>query len=69
MSDKEVRNLKSDLQVPQFSENTARGQRAINRDKSKGRGDESEPNMENLEHSDKESKGEIKVNRLNFGKR
>ena len=47
MSDKEVRNLKSDLQVPQFSENTARGQRAINRDKSKGRGEEREPDMEN----------------------
>ena len=69
MSDKEVRNLKSDLQVPKFSENTARGQRAINRDKSKGRGDKSEPNMENSKHSDEEPKGEIKVNRLDFGKR
>ena len=69
MTDKEVRNLKSDLQAPQFSENTARGQRAIIRDKSKGRGDKSEPNMENSKHSDKESKGEVKVNRLDFGKR
>ena len=69
MSDKEVRNLKSDLKVPQFSETTARGQRAITRDKSKNRGDESDPNMENLKHSDEESKGEIKVNRLNYGKR
>ena len=69
MTGREVRNLQSDFEVPQFSETTARGQRATARDKSRGRSEESEPNMENSKHSDGEPKGEIKLNKLDFCKR
>ena len=43
--------------------------KTFDRDKSKNREEESNPNMENLRLSDEESKGENNVNRLNFGKR
>ena len=69
MTGREVRNLQSDLQVPEFSETTARGQRAIARDQSRGRSEEGEPKMENSKHSKGEPKGETKVNKLDFGNR
>ena len=47
---------------------TARGQRAIARDQSRGRSEEGEPKMENSKHSNREPQGEIKVKRLDFGK-
>ena len=66
MSNKELRNLKSDLKVTQFPGTSARSQRAITRDKSRNREEESDPdriNMENLRLSADESKGENTVSR------
>ena len=69
MMGREVKNLQSSLQVPEFAETTARGQRAIARDQSRGRSEESEPEMDNSKHSKGEPKGETKVNKLDFGNR
>ena len=66
MSGREVRNLQTSLQVPEFAETTARGQRASARNQSRGRG---EPEMEEPKLPAGEPKGESKVNKLNFGKR
>ena len=73
MSDKELKNLQSNLKVIQFPGNTARGLRAKSReDKSRNREEESNPdrlNMEGLRLSADQSKGENSVNKLNFSER
>ena len=66
MSGREVKNLQTSLQVPEFAETTARGQRAIARDQNRGR---REPEVEDPKLPAGEPKGESKVNKLDFGKR
>ena len=73
MSDKELKNLQSDLKVTQFPETTARGLSAKSReDKSRNREEESNPDrldMENLRLSADQSRGENSVSKLNFSER
>ena len=69
MSNKELKNLQTDLKVTQFSETSSRGLRAKSRDKSRNREEDSNPdklNMESLRLSADQSKGENSVNKLNF---
>ena len=66
MSRREVRNLQSSLQTPEFAESTARGQRASARNQSRGR---REPEMEEPKLLTGEPKGESKVNKFSFEKR
>ena len=72
MSNKELKNLQTDLKVTQFPGTSARGLRAKSRDKSRNREEDSNPDkldMESLRLSADQSKGENSVNKLNFSER
>ena len=72
MSDKELKNLQTDLKVTKFPGTSARGLRAKSRDKSRNREEDSNPdhlNMEGLRLSADQSKGEKSVSKLSFSGR
>ena len=58
MSIRELRNLQSTLQTPEFAESSARGQRAAAREQAQGR---TEPKMEEAKLPAVEPKGESLV--------
>ena len=66
MSNRELRNLQTSLQTPEFAEPTARGQRAAAREQTKGR---TEPEMEEAKLPAVEPKGESLVNTISFENR
>ena len=66
MSNRELRNLQTSLQTPEFAESTARGQRAAAKEQTKGR---TEPEMEESKLPAGEPKGESHVKTFNFENR
>ena len=66
MSNRELRNLQTSLQTPEFAEPTARGQRAAAREQTKGR---TEPEMEESKLPAVEPKGDSHVKPFNFENR
>ena len=66
MSSRELRNLQSTLQTPEFAEPSARGQRAAAREQTQGR---TEPEMEEAKLPAVEPKGESLVITFSFENR
>ena len=66
MSNRELRNLQSTLQTPEFAESSARGRRAAAREQTQGR---TEPEMEEAKLPTVEPKGESLMKSFGFENR